>query len=94
MTTTPRKRAPAKKPATASPADDGYVDIEYCGMTLHIPIGDNVPLDAYIAFGKGDELLGTELLLGEKQWAAFREKKPTVGDFNAIGEKLTDLLGN
>lgn len=103
--TTPRKRVPAtapkpqdrnpKKSAEARQAEaDGFVAIEQCGVTLKIPIAGKVPLKAYMAFKNNDELRGTELLLGEKQWAAFLEKNPTVDDFAEIGEKLTDLMGN
>lgn len=105
MATAPRKRVPAnapkpqdrkpKKSAEARQAEaDGFATIEQCGVTLQIPFGEKVPLEAYIAFKNGDELGGTELLLGPDQWAAFLEKKPTVGDFAEVGEKLTDLLGN
>lgn len=101
---TPRKRpanAPepqdrkAKKSAAARQAEiDGYVDIESMGLTLRIPYGNKVPLAAYMKMKDGDELGGTEMLLGPDQWAAFLEKNPTVGDFADIGEKLMELSGN
>lgn len=100
MSTTPRKRTPAKKSAATSTAareaeaSDGFVIIEQCGLKLKLPILGKVPLDAYIALKNGDELKGTELLMGPDQWAAFLEKKPTVGDFAAIGDKLQELAGN
>ncbi|QFG10033.1 tail assembly chaperone [Mycobacterium phage IdentityCrisis] len=105
MTTTPRKRVPAtapkpqdhkaKKSAEARQAEaDGFVTIEQCGVTLQIPVGGKVPLKAYMAFKNGDEIAGTELLLGPEQWASFLEKDPTVDDFAAIGEKLEELVGN
>lgn len=86
---------PKKKTADARKAEaDGFIDIVQCGIDLRIPLGKHVPLKAYMAFKDGDEMLGTELLLGEQQWSAFMEKNPTVGDFAEIGEKLTELLGN
>jgi len=89
------KDRPKKKSVDARKAEaDGFVDIEQCGMELRIPLGKNVPLKAYMAFKDGDEMLGTELLLGAELWAAFMEANPTVGDFAEIGEKLTELLGN
>lgn len=101
----PRKRVPEtapkpqdhkqKKSAEAREAEaEGFITVEQCGVKLRIPLGENVPLEAYIAFKEDDELGGTKLLLGEKQWDAFLEKKPTVGDFGAIGQKINDLLGN
>lgn len=101
----PRKRVPAgaptpqdrkqKKSAEAREAEgQGFVDVEQCGVKLRIPVGENVPLEAYIAFKDEDEIGGTKLLLGEKQWNAFLAQKPTLGDLNAIGSRLADLLGN
>lgn len=84
-----------KKTVDARQAEaDGYIDIKQCGVSLRIPLGKKVPLEAYMAFRAGDELLGTELLLGAEQWAAFMAAGPTVGDFAEIGEKLTEVLGN
>ena len=84
-----------KKSVDARKAEaDGFADIEQNGVTLRIPLGENVPLVAYMAFKDGDEMRGTELLLGDEQWAAFLATNPTVGDFAEIGQKLTDALGN
>lgn len=90
----PKDRARKKSPDARKAEADGFIDIEQCGVPLHIPLGENVPLEAYMAFKDDDEMLGTKLLLGEEQWAAFLAAKPTVGDFAEIGRKLTDLLGN
>ena len=93
----PRK-TPAQKKAAArareAEAVDGFVTVEQCGIALNIPIGEKVPLAAYMAFEDGDELKGTELLLGEKQWAEFLAAGPTIGDFAAIGKQLEELTGN
>ncbi|MEI8229424.1 MAG: adenylosuccinate synthase [Planctomycetota bacterium] len=84
-----------KKPSDARKAEaDGFADITQNGVALRIPLGEKVPLVAYMAFKDGDEMLGTQLLLGEEQWAAFMATNPTVGDFAEIGQKLTDALGN
>jgi len=89
------KDHPKKKSTDARQAEaDGFLDIEQCGVQLRIPLGEKVPLAAYIAFKDGDEMRGTELLLGAEQWEAFMATNPTVGDFAEIGKKLTDVLGN
>ena len=86
---------PKKKSADARQAEaDGFIDIEQCGVSLRIPLGEQVPLAAYMAFKDDDEMRGTELLLGAEQWSAFMAANPTVGDFAEIGKKLTDVLGN
>lgn len=103
---TPRKRVPAsapkpqdRKPKTSVAARqaeaDGYAIVKQCGMTLKIPVHEDLmPLKAYMAFKAGDEIGGTELLLGAEQWTAFLAKNPTIGDFAAIGAKLQELAGN
>lgn len=84
-----------KKSVDARKAEaDGFVDIEQCGVKLRIPVGKRVPLKAYMAFKDGDEMLGTRLLIGDEQWAEFLEQDPDIEDFEQIGEKLTELLGN
>lgn len=92
----PPKSAKKKASVAAREAEAGdeYVTVEQCGVELKIPINGKVPLAAYIAFTKGDEIGGTELLLGPEQWATFMEKSPTLDDFNAIGDQLQELSGN
>lgn len=89
------KDRPKKKSVDARQAEaDGFIDIEQCGVQLRVPLGENVPLSAYMAFKNDDEMRGTELLLGSEQWEAFMAANPTVGDFAEIGKKLTEVLGN
>lgn len=89
------KDHPKKKSADARKAEaDGFIDIEQCGVSLRIPLGEKVPLSAYMAFKADDEMLGTKLLLGNEQWDAFMAANPTVGDFAEIGQKLSEVLGN
>lgn len=90
----PQDRKKKKSPDARQAEVDGYIDIEQCGVALRIPLGEKVPLAAYMAFRADDEMRGTELLLGAEQWAAFMAANPTVGDFAEIGKKLTDVLGN
>lgn len=95
-----QKKTPAEKAvsktfkAVQAEAEDGYVTVEQCGVELRIPIAGKVPLAAYVAFSKGDELGGTELLLGKEQWEAFLEKDPTLDDFAEVGKQLEALTGN
>lgn len=80
--------------AREAEADDGFVTIEQCGVTLKIPVGGKVPYLAKRAFLDGDEDLGTELLLGEEQWAALMAKNPTIDEMNELGPKLEEASGN
>jgi hypothetical protein len=84
-----------KKSAQARQAEaDGFVTVEQCGVTLRIPIAGKIPLKAYMAFKKDDEIGGTELLLGAEQWEAFLAQDPTLDDFSAIAQKLQESTGN
>jgi hypothetical protein len=93
-TPTPKSRPKKKSPDARKAEADGFIDIEQCGVALRIPLGEKVPLAAYMAFRADDEMRGTELLLGAEQWQAFMDANPTVGDFAEIGQKLTEVLGN
>lgn len=86
----PKKKASVRE----AEAGDGYLTVEQCGVELRIPVGGKVPLKAFMAFSAGDNLGGTELLLGPEQWDAFLEKNPTLDDFEAIGDQLQELSGN
>lgn len=97
----PQARTPGKKAAQQlavvaqeAEAGDGYVDIEQCGVPLRIPLRGKLPVKAYLAFKNGQDILGTELMLGEKQWAAFLEANPTIEDVGELGQKLDELAGN
>lgn len=91
----PKKKAPSTSTAARqAEAGDGYVTVKQCGVELKIPVGGKLPLKAFIAFSEGDNLKGTELLLGPDQWAAFLEKDPTLDDFEAIGNQLQESAGN
>ncbi|MGE2714194.1 adenylosuccinate synthase [Mycolicibacterium litorale] len=98
---TARKTAAARKPAKRASvaareaeAGDGFVTIEHVGVTLRIPVGGKMPYLAALAFKRGENDRGNELLLGEKQWAALMEKNPTVDEMNEIAAKVQEALGN
>jgi hypothetical protein len=90
----PLDRQRKKSAATRQSEADGFVTIEQCGITLQVPVKGKVPLKAYMLFREGDELGGTEALLGSEQWAAFLKCDPTMDDYAAIGEKLSEAAGN
>lgn len=101
----PKKKRPSVA-ARQAEAGDGYVTVEQCGIELKIPTGTKMPFKATLRFmGLNDDLtplddnengnlLGTVLMLGPEQWAAFLEKNPTIEDFEAIGNQLQEMSGN
>lgn len=90
--TAAEKRAEAA--VRAAEANDGYLDVVSCGVPLRVPVGGKVPLAAYMEFEKGNELAGTEILLGPDQWKAFMAANPTIDDFAEIGAQLEAIAGN
>lgn len=120
--TTPSKRVPAtapkpqdrkpKKSAEARKAEaDGYATIKLqCGVTLRIPLGDNMPLavieildspvpqhedeDEQKAADRRREMSVAKALLGPEQWEVFVAAQPTVRDYVELGEKIGALTGN
>lgn len=106
MPTPKPKKASAAAVARQAEAGDGYVTVEQCGIALKIPTGTKMPFKATLRFmglnddltplgaGENGNLLGTALMLGPEQWAAFLEKNPTIDDFEAIGTQLQEMSGN
>jgi hypothetical protein len=91
----PQDQKPKKKAAAReAEADDGFVTVEQCGVSLRIPVGGKMPLKAYLAFRDGDETGGIELLLGPEQWEELLAKDPTLDDMNQIGLKIQEFWGN
>ena len=110
----PQDRKPRKAPAKKAPAKlrqaeavDGFVAIEQCGVTLQIPVGEKMPLDAFLVLNGDEEALsrlgirpedsetaGLRLMLGPEQWLAFVAQRPTLGDFANLGKQLEELTGN
>lgn len=102
--TAPPTRRKRKSTDARQAEVDGFAVIEICGLQLTIPAGKKVPMRALLRFrGLNDdmtpldgdpELLGSAELLGSEQWAAFLSKNPTYEDFQEIGKKLSEVLGN
>ncbi|WP_231706519.1 MULTISPECIES: adenylosuccinate synthase [Tsukamurella] len=80
--------------AREAEANGGFVDIEYKGLELRVPVRGKVPLKALMAFKRGDEFEGTRILFGDEQWEAFLETDPLAEDFNAIGTLIREAAGN
>lgn len=112
MTAAPRKRAPNKKQATPTPEPrrttaaseprEGFVDIKHCGITLRIPVGDDVPLELMElvdvqpqneAERRAHDIALTRALLGPEQWEAFKATQPRWRDYLELGEKLDRATG-
>lgn len=102
MTTAPRKRAPtAPKPrkklsvaAREAEAEDGFVIVEQCGVTLRVPGGGKIPVAAMDEFRRGDNYEGTKQLIGDDQWELLKDAGMTMDDLEELGAKLKEAWGN
>lgn len=90
----PAKKVPSSVAARQAEAEDGFVDLEQCGVKLRIPIGGKVPLAAIDRFRVGDNYGGTKVMIGEEQWARLLEAGATSGDLDELGEKIDGAAGN
>jgi len=83
-----------KKPAAQLEAEKAETtDVTWRGHTFTVVSDpDDYPLEAVMAFEKGQNFTGLEIILGPKQWAKFKVTKPVKRDgvslFNVIGEAL------
>ncbi|MFF5433419.1 hypothetical protein ACFY5K_25690 [Streptomyces griseofuscus] len=93
MTATARKTATKKSAveAVAAEAKNVPVTFEFKGLTFEVPTDPRqLPLEV---LETDDELEATRLILGKNQWKAFREMKPTVGDFWDLVEAMSTARG-
>ncbi len=91
----PRKAA-ASSPSEAArqaEAEDGYVLVEQCGVTLKLPLKGNIKLAAIDLYRAGDNYGGTKAMIGEEQWARLLAAGATDGDLDELGNKLKAASG-
>ena len=74
--------------------DDGYVELEQCGVKLRIPVGKKVPVAVIDAFREGDNYEGNKLLIGPEQWQALSDAGMNGDDLDELGAKLMEAKGN
>jgi hypothetical protein len=89
-----KKKASAVVAAQQAEADDGFVTIELRGITLRVPVGGKVSLEAIDLFRDGDNYAGTRAMLGEEQWKRLKATGATAADLDELGLKLKDATGN
>jgi hypothetical protein len=90
---TARKTPPATA-AREGEAEDGFVRIEQCGVSLRIPVKGKIPLSAIDLFREGDNYGGTKEMVGAEQWKKLVAAGATNDDLDELGKKLADASGN
>ena len=70
------------------------VDVEWRGHTFTIVAdADDYPLEAVMAFERGENFAALEMVLGTKQWAEFIKTKPLKRDAIDLFAAINDALG-
>lgn len=90
----PRKKASPSAAAREAEAEDGFISLEQCGVTVKIPLGGKVPVAAVDAFRAGDNYGGTRAMLGAEQWKLLSAAGATMDDIEELSEKLEASSGN
>lgn len=90
----PAKKAPASVVARQAEAEDGYVTVEQCGVTLRIPTGGKVPIAALDAFRDGDNYEGNKRMIGDEQWQLLSDAGMTRDGLSELAKKVEEAVGN
>lgn len=70
------------------------VDVEWRGHTFTIVAdADDYPLEAVMAFERGQNFVGLEIVLGPKQWHEFMKTKPRKSDGVDLMGAMNGALG-
>ncbi|MEV6419061.1 hypothetical protein [Streptomyces sp. NPDC051662] len=85
------KKNGAKKVAAAkSEATNSHVTFQHRGLTFKLRHPKNFPLEVLMT---DDEIVATQLILGEDQWAAYLATRPDIEDFGEFAKKMSEAQG-
>lgn len=93
---TARKASPSAS-ARRAEADDGYVTVKKCGVTLKVGVGKNLPaavIDAYMEGGQFASWKALKAMLGEDQWRRLVDAGATQGELSELDKEISELSGN
>ncbi|MFB7027181.1 MULTISPECIES: hypothetical protein [unclassified Streptomyces] len=86
----PKKNNAKKVAAIAAEAKKALVTFEHRGLVFKLPHPRNFPLQVLMT---DDELVATQLILGEDQWAAYLGTGPDIEDFGELARKMSEAQG-
>ncbi|MFF4529231.1 hypothetical protein ACFY1P_08150 [Streptomyces sp. NPDC001407] len=90
-TAAPKKAVAAQ--AMENEATDTSGEFEFKGVTFTVPSQMDMPFAVLKAIRTGDEIDIVAAMLGPKQWAAFEDSEPTIGEFQEFTEKVAEVAG-
>ncbi|MFI2909459.1 hypothetical protein ACG2OD_14580 [Streptomyces sp. PDY-4] len=85
-----KKNGTKKVAAVAVEATKGQATFKHRGLTFSLPHPKDFPLQVLMV---DDELVATQLILGEDQWAAYLATAPTIEDFGTLARKMSEAQG-
>lgn len=85
-----KKNGAKKVAAAAAEAKKAVATFEHRGLTFELPHPRNFPLQVLMT---DDELVATQLILGEDQWAAYLSTRPDIEDFGELARKMSEAQG-
>lgn len=74
-------------------AKNEFVEVEFEGLKVSIPTGDEIPVAAISAFEKGHIVTFVELMVGD-QYEKLAPKVPTLGALRAFATVLAEAMGS
>ncbi|MFD7605152.1 hypothetical protein ACFWAN_32515 [Streptomyces mirabilis] len=86
----PKKTGVKKVAAAQAEATKTFATFEHRGLSFKIPHPRNFPLQVLMT---DDELVATQLILGEDQWAAYLSTEPDIEDFGEFATKMSEAQG-
>lgn len=93
---TEQKKQGSKKPvkeklaAVEAEATGAFLSFEHSGLNFNIPHPKKFPLQVLMT---DDDLVATQLILGEDQWAAYLATDPDIEDYGHLVRKMTEAQG-
>ncbi|WP_405528933.1 hypothetical protein OG426_43295 [Streptomyces canus] len=85
-----KKNNHGKRIAADAEAKKTFAAFEHRGLTFKIPHPRNFPLQVLMI---DDELVATQLILGQDQWAAYLSAEPDIEDFGEFATKMSEAQG-
>ncbi|MEU5186997.1 hypothetical protein AB0G83_07555 [Streptomyces klenkii] len=92
MTAAATKTSPAEKLAAKdAEAAEAPTHFEHRGITFTVPHPLDMPVGLLDA---EDEIEAVKLILGEKQWNAYKKSGATLRDFQPFADKISAAQGH
>ncbi|MEV0472324.1 hypothetical protein [Streptomyces prunicolor] len=83
--------ADAELGAAEAEATGDVIEVEHNGKVYSLPSPLDYPVDVVFA---DNDFEAVRIVLGEEQWQAYRQTKPTIRDFQVLNEKINKATGN